>query len=75
MKMISKITIVFLFGIVKVFAEPVTAPPAPVSTAKNAGITPPDTPIDNNLLLLVIVALLLGIYVIYKYRLNAKASM
>jgi hypothetical protein len=32
-------------------------------------------PIDSNLLLLAIAALLLGIYVIYKHRLSAKTSM
>ncbi len=77
MKMISKIAIVFLLGIVNVFAA--SAPPTPASTAKSAaalGPEPqPDLPIDSNLLLLAIAALLLGIYVIYKHRLSAKTSM
>jgi len=78
MKMISKIAIVFLLGIVNVFAA--SAPPTPAaSTAKTAGVSgpdpQPDLPIDSNLWLLAIAALLLGIYVIYKYRLNTKASM
>lgn len=77
MKTISKIAIVFLFGIVNVFAE--SAPPLPASTAKNAaaaaGPEPPDLPIDSNLLFLLIAALLLGIYIICKHRLNTKASM
>lgn len=77
MKMISKIAIVFLLGIVNVFAA--SAPPTPASTAKSAaalGPDPqPDLPIDSNLSFLVIAALLLGIYVIYKHRLNRKASV
>lgn len=78
MKMISKIAIVFLLGIVNVFAA--SAPPTPASTAKNAGVTAgpdpqPDLPIDGNLSFLLIAALLLGIYIIYKHRLNTKASM
>jgi hypothetical protein len=77
MKMISKIAIVFLLGIVNVFAA--SAPPTPASTAKSAaalGPDPqPDLPIDSNLLLLAIAALLLGIYVIYKHKLNKKASV
>lgn len=75
MKMISKIAIVFLLGIVNVFAA--SAPPTPASTAKSAaGPEPqPDLPIDSNLLLLAIAALLFGIYVIYKHRLNRKASV
>jgi len=79
MKMISKIAIVFLLGIVNVFAA--SPPPTPASTAKstNSLVGPPDPelPIDSNLLFLVIAAVLLGIYVIYKYnhRLNTKASM
>ena len=78
MKMISKIAIVFLFGIVNVFAA--SAPPTPASTAKNAAATAgpepqPALPIDSNLLLLVIAAVLLGIYVIYKHKLYTKASM
>ena len=77
MKMISKIAIVFLLGIVNVFAA--SAPPTPASTAKSAGVSgpdpQPDLPIDSNLLFLVIAALLLGIYVIYKHRLNRKASV
>lgn len=77
MKTISKIAIVFLLGIVNVFAE--SAPPIPASTAKNAGVQgpdpQPDLPIDSNLWFLLIAALLLGIYIIYKHRLNTKASM
>lgn len=76
MKMISKIAIVFLLGIVNVFAA--SAPPTPAaSTAKSAaGPEPqPDLPIDSNLSFLLIAALLLGIYIIYKHRLNTKASM
>ena len=77
MKMISKIAIVFLLGIVNVFAA--SAPPTPASTAKSAGVAgpdpQPDLPIDSNLSFLVIAALLLGIYVIYKHRLNRKASV
>lgn len=80
MKMINKIVIVFLmlFGVINIISA--SAPPAPASTAKGAstlaGPQPtPDIPIDSNLWLLLVAALLLGLYVIYKHKLYTKASI
>jgi hypothetical protein len=78
MKMTNKILTVFLvlFACTMVFAET----PPPPATAKNMGANqvpppPPEGPIDGSgLLVLMLVAILLGIYVLYKYNLKTKAS-
>ena len=70
MKMINKILTVFfvLFGSLNVFAAP-AAPAAP-------GPPQPPASIDGNaLLILILAAILLGIYVIYKHKLKTKASV
>lgn len=69
MKMINKITtVVFvLLGGLSIFAQP----PGP-------GPGPPEPPasIDGvGLLILLLAAVLLGIYVIYKHKLKTKASV
>jgi hypothetical protein len=77
MKTISKIPIVFLmlFNMVNAFAA--SAPPLPTGkTANTNGVPPPDkVPIDSSLTILIIVALILGIYVIYRHKLYTKASI
>ncbi|PXY40223.1 hypothetical protein DMB65_14255 [Flavobacterium cheongpyeongense] len=68
MKMMNKIlTVVFLLlGNFTVFAQP----PGPGN-----GPPQPPAPIDGvGLLILVLAAILLGMYVIYKHKLKTKAS-
>jgi hypothetical protein len=64
-----------LFGIMDVFAGkgPSTGPPAP--TAKSAADpTPPPglLPIDENIFILMIIAVLFGIYIIYNFKFKTK---
>lgn len=51
-------------------AAPAAAPPAPMAIPP-----PPKGDINQNLILLLICALLFGMYTIYKYNLKRKASM
>lgn len=79
MKIINKILTVFLvfFAATMAFAE---TPPPPPSTAKSMGASsvpppPPELPIGDNLLILMLSAILLGIYILYKHNLKTKASV
>lgn len=36
---------------------------------------PPDVPIDDNLIVLLLIGLSFGVYTIYKYKLKTKASV
>ncbi|MCI9844255.1 hypothetical protein [Flavobacterium pectinovorum] len=81
MKIINKIATVFfvLFGVLSVFATE-TPPDPPATTAKGAvvmaGPPNPPAPIDGaGLLVLILAAILLGIYVIYNHKLKTKASV
>ncbi|NDP28452.1 MAG: hypothetical protein GZ087_13665 [Flavobacterium sp.] len=58
---------IYLFGIFSTFAVP--HPPAP--TGKKPP-PPPGLPIDDNLFILSIIAVLFGVYIIYKYQLKTK---
>ncbi len=70
--------IIFLFGIVSVLAE--SKPPPPPANARLASTSdfppppPPGVSIDQNLFILMIIALLFGIYIIYKHSLNQKTT-
>jgi hypothetical protein len=70
MKIISsKFLMVFflLFNMATVLAGPPPQPPL-----KGPPIKPPVAPIDENLLVLMVVAVSFGIYSIYKYKLKQK---
>lgn len=72
MKRIKKNTIAIfvLFSNLSVFAQ--TTPPDP----GGPGPLEPPVPIDGSgLLMLILMAFLLGIYVIYKHKLKTKASV
>ena len=71
------IIIVFIFGVAKVFAE---VPPSPPPNGRgaataNAVPSPPGTPIDGNIYLLIIIATLLGLYIIYNHTLKIKTPV
>jgi hypothetical protein len=72
--------LIFLFGIMNVFAGPGSKPPpAPPPNARGAstqGITPPPgLSIDENSCILMIIALLFGIYIIYRHYIKTKATI
>jgi hypothetical protein len=54
---------IYLFGIFNTFAAPHPPPPNGKKPPP-----PPGLPIDDNLFILLLVAILLGIYIIYKYH-------
>lgn len=64
------IIIVTLFSVMNVFAVP--NPPAP--NAKKPP-PPPGLPIDDNISVLLIMGMLLGVYIMYKYQLKTKAPI
>lgn len=68
--------IVALFGVISVFSAP--APPAP-PIQKAAGIPPPPgdppLPINEDLVFLIVAALIFGMYTIYKHKLKQKTPV
>jgi hypothetical protein len=56
-----------------------TGPPAP--TAKSSAVNefgpppPPGLPIDENIFILMIIAILFGIYIIYSFKLKTKTPI
>jgi hypothetical protein len=62
------LTLAFALSCIGVFAQgPPEPPPEPTSVPPPVGL-----PIDSNIIFLLIIALLFGIYVIYKDRLKTK---
>ena len=59
-----------LFGIFNTFAAPHPPPPNGKKPPP-----PPGLPIDDNLFILLIIAVLFGIYIIYKHQLKAKTPI
>ncbi|MBA4275305.1 MAG: hypothetical protein C0430_00880 [Flavobacterium sp.] len=62
--------IICLLGVTMAFAVP--KPPPPVYRKPPS---PPGLPIDENIFVLVIGAILLGIYIIYRHQLKTKAPI
>ena len=60
---------VCLLGVAIAFAEPKPPPP------NYKGPSPPGLPIDENISVLIIMAILLGIYIIYRHQLKTKAPI
>lgn len=72
MKIISRrflIVVIALLGVINVFSAP--TPPAP---QKVGPPVPPEdpVPIDENLVFLIMIAFLFGMYTIYRYKLKQK---
>ena len=61
------ITLIYLLGIFIAFAKP--RPPEPNYKVPPA---PPGAPIDDNILFLLLIAVLFGIYIIYKQNIKTK---
>lgn len=64
------VLVITLLGVTNVFAVP--TPPAPGAKKPPP---PPGLPIDTNIAILLIMGMLLGIYIVYKYQLKTKASV
>lgn len=64
------IIMICLFGVLEASATP--SPPSPGARKPPP---PPGLPIDENLYIVFIIALLLGIYIIYKYQLKQKTPI
>ncbi|HEY6142503.1 MAG TPA: hypothetical protein VIV55_03620 [Flavobacterium sp.] len=63
------IVIVVLFSVMSVFAK--QTPPSPGEKK----VVPPGLPIDDNVSILLIMGLFLGMYIMYKYQFKTKASI
>ena len=63
---------IFVLGIFNAFAADIV-PPSP--TARRKPPPPPGLPIDENILILMLVALLFGIYIIYRFKLKQKTPI
>jgi hypothetical protein len=64
--------LITLINVSSVLAGQPVGPPAP----RAAGIPPPPGgAIDQNLMILLVAALFFGIYTIYRYNINKKASI
>ncbi len=66
------ILIFALLGAVYVFATPHPPSPAAKTTAGPTG--PPGLIIDKNILVFLLIAILFGIYIVYKYQFKDKGS-
>ncbi len=64
------VLIIILFGVMDAFAAP--SPPAPGAKKPPP---PPGLPIDDHILVLLIMAILFGIYIIYRHQLITKAPI
>jgi hypothetical protein len=72
--------IAFLFGTLDGIAgsgpKPPPPPPNAKATATMFGPPPPEgLPIDENIFILIIIALIFGIYIIYGHRLKTKTPI
>ena len=63
---------IFVIGIFNAFAAN-QAPPSPVGRRRPP--PPHGLPIDENILTLMLVALVLGIYIIYRFKLKQKTPI
>ena len=61
----------FLYGVVDMFCK-TDGPPAP-DTKRPPG--PPKLPVDENIYVLLIIALFFGTYIIYNHKLKTKTPM
>lgn len=71
MKIAKTFFLVLFITLINVSSVLAGSPPAP--TAKP--LPPPTTPIDQNLIILLVISLFFGMYTIYKYNLIKKASI
>jgi hypothetical protein len=65
--------IAFLFG--TLYAIAADSPPVPNPFGRRKPPPPPGLPIDENIFILIIIALIFGIYIIYGHRLKTKTPI
>jgi hypothetical protein len=66
--------IAFLFGVASVFAGAKQTPPEPMQ-GQNIDPPPGDAPINDGVYILLIVAILFGLYVIYSNKTKTETSV
>ena len=74
MRITKKITltvVLFLYGVLNMFCK-TEAPPPPL---RKKPPPPPGLPIDENIYVLLIIAILFGIYIICNHKLKTKTPM
>lgn len=74
MKIVSRIFftfLVFLLGVSSALA--INGPPAP--RQQRSGTPPPDGPIDDGIYILLVVAVLFGLYVVYSKNKKTETSV
>lgn len=69
------IIIICLFGVLDVYSTPTPPSPTGKSAVGGAPPPPPGMPIDENIFGLIIIAILFGIYIIYRYQLKVKTPL
>jgi hypothetical protein len=75
MKVIKKVfftKILFMLGVFDALAD---GPPAPSPTGRRLPPPPPGLPIDENIFVLMMTAILFGIYIIYRFKLKTKTPI
>ncbi|CAM3939266.1 hypothetical protein [Flavobacterium weaverense] len=70
------LAVVCLFSFLKIFADGSSNPPPPTenSTLQGTPPPPPGLPIDDNLIILLTMAIIFGIYVIYNQQAKTKKT-
>jgi hypothetical protein len=66
------IIITFMLGIFNAIAD---GPPVPSPMGRRKPPPPPGLPIDENIFIVMIIAVLFGIYIIYSHRLTTKTPV
>lgn len=78
MKVVKRVFFSMILFMLCFFNAVAKNPPPPSSNAKMTAPpppTPPGLPIDENILILMLVALLFGIYIIYNFKIKQKTPM
>ena len=72
----------FFYGVLDVFCKP-EGPPLPPPNDRGVAVTfggpapvpPPGLPIDENIIVLILISLIFGIYIIYNHKLKTKTPV